>query len=1100
MSRHRLVLSMVMCILWVASLAGAASQSRATTFAGRTDECRAAGFVENRGQWHDRTLYLARNGGDIVGLEDDAIALAIRNPRQGPHEADWHVVRFRFEGATPEMAPEAECALPGSLRYFSGGSRCFCAQRFGAVTYHELYPGIAVRVKIADPAGRTIPLEYDVVAAPGADLRRFAVAVEGIDDVRLENDGSLVLDSRAGRVCQPAPVAWIETPSGEKTPIACGYRVLDAHRYGLAAPAWDGRALLVIDPIVAWSRFIGGESDDTLYDVQVREADNALVIAGSTRSLSFPELDDANEYDGLRGNLDAFVMCLDAMTGELRSAAILTSEANDEAWALALAENGEVTVGGYTEASSFPVTTDTVPAAGANAFVARLSPDLAALEWSTALGGNGEDRAANVVIAGEHSAWVLGFTDSADFPVTADSFRQTRPGGRYDLFVAKLNTDSAGEEGVVYSTYLGGSGSDPLDFGTIRDLHETLALAVDNGGRVYVAGRTDSRDYPTTPGAWDRAYGDDFSKAFLSVLAPAAQAAEQLVYSTYLGGYSDAASINDIVLAPSGSVWACGWTFSSSFPTTADAYQRQLIAPAFGSNGFLACVVPDDSLPAAAQLAYSTFLTGTNGAGRCAMHSSGSLTVVGGTRETLLPVSPDSPDSTFNGDGDVYLTRLDPTLDHVDQHLFSTYIGGPAYDRSQGLAVDALNRAYVVGHSTSSTIEILDGQSNGGQDGFIAMLDLRQPTATFTLDGPHDGAVNVDASASTTPAGTTIESYLWDFGDGGVAEGATASHVYAPGRFTIALTVTNNLGLTGTKRAPVTATCTATGDVAPWTAADIGAPLFPGSAWREGDGITLCAGGRTPISTADEFHYVHQEAGRDFSAVVRVEEPLEWIVGARLGLMARGSTDPGAPFAAILAQKYSSDTRLIFRFRNEDVVSARSHGPIALPVWLKIELRGGELVASSSPEGDAWTEVDRIAIAFPDEAPILAGLAACGNDTGDPLKSFTPLRAHVTGLAIALAETFRRGDTNASGGLDIADAICALGYLFGGPDDPCTQSVGACLDAADANDDGRVDIADAVKILAHLFAQAGPLAAPFGACGEDPTADGLDCGQFPSCE
>ena len=73
-------------------------------------------------------------------------------------------------------------------------------------------------------------------------------------------------------------------------------------------------------------------------------------------------------------------------------------------------------------------------------------------------------------------------------------------------------------------------------------------------------------------------------------------------------------------------------------------------------------------------------------------------------------------------------------------------------------------------------------------------------------------------------------------------------------------------------------------------------------------------------------------------------------------------------------------------------------------------------------------------------------------------------------------------------------------WLFGGPDDPCTQSVGACLDAADANDDGRVDIADAVKILAHLFAQAGPLPAPFGACGEDPTADGLDCGQFPSCE
>ena len=88
---------------------------------------------------------------------------------------------------------------------------------------------------------------------------------------------------------------------------------------------------------------------------------------------------------------------------------------------------------------------------------------------------------------------------------------------------------------------------------------------------------------------------------------------------------------------------------------------------------------------------------------------------------------------------------------------------------------------------------------------------------------------------------------------------------------------------------------------------------------------------------------------------------------------------------------------------------------------------------------------------------------------------------------------FRRGDSNADGAVDIADAICALGYLFGAVDDVCKQKISLCRDSADANDDGTVDIADAVTVLVHLFGAGGPLPDPFAFCGEDPTADGLDC-------
>ena len=95
--------------------------------------------------------------------------------------------------------------------------------------------------------------------------------------------------------------------------------------------------------------------------------------------------------------------------------------------------------------------------------------------------------------------------------------------------------------------------------------------------------------------------------------------------------------------------------------------------------------------------------------------------------------------------------------------------------------------------------------------------------------------------------------------------------------------------------------------------------------------------------------------------------------------------------------------------------------------------------------------------------------------------------------------TFKRGDTNADGRLNIADAICALGYLFGGPADPCKTGVRNCMDSADANDDGKVDVADAIKILGHLFTQTGPLPPPFETCGIDETDDALGCDIFAAC-
>jgi hypothetical protein len=92
------------------------------------------------------------------------------------------------------------------------------------------------------------------------------------------------------------------------------------------------------------------------------------------------------------------------------------------------------------------------------------------------------------------------------------------------------------------------------------------------------------------------------------------------------------------------------------------------------------------------------------------------------------------------------------------------------------------------------------------------------------------------------------------------------------------------------------------------------------------------------------------------------------------------------------------------------------------------------------------------------------------------------------------AQVFMRGDANADGSLQIADAIHILASIFtSGPES-------ACLDTADANDDGKLDIADPVRVLMHLFAGDRPLPDPYGACGADPTVDQLSCGSYAPCE
>jgi cysteine-rich repeat protein len=168
------------------------------------------------------------------------------------------------------------------------------------------------------------------------------------------------------------------------------------------------------------------------------------------------------------------------------------------------------------------------------------------LVYSTYLGGSFFDLGQGIAVDGSGNAYVTGATDSTDFP-TANAL-QSSSGGVADAFVAKL--DAAGSQ-LLYSTYLGGSGSDA-----------GIGIAVDGSANAYVTGQTESTNFPTANALQSSFAGGDFD-GFVAKLDPAGS---QLLYSTYLGGSNDDFGIG-IAADGSGSAYVTGGTFSTDFPT-----------------------------------------------------------------------------------------------------------------------------------------------------------------------------------------------------------------------------------------------------------------------------------------------------------------------------------------------------------------------------------------------------------------------------------------------------------------------------------------------------------------------------------------------------
>ncbi len=370
------------------------------------------------------------------------------------------------------------------------------------------------------------------------------------------------------------------------------------------------------------------------------------------------------------------------------------------------------------------------------------------IEYSTFLGGSSHELAAGIAVDATGSVYVVGTTQSPDFPTTAGAFRRTGAAGNFsDVFVSKINSTGTA---LIYSTFIGGS---DLDFGR--------RIAVDRLGNAYITGQTKSTNFPTTAGAFDRSFnvltcprcGIDQYDAFVAKLNPAGSA---LVYSTFLGG-TDIDDARGIAVDGSGNAYVTGETTSPDFPTTAGALSR--------TNHGAYDVFVTKLNAAGSALIYSTYLGGTdvdNGE-RIAVDADGQALVLGFSSSSDFPTTAGALDVTANGGFDITLTKLNAAGTGL---VYSTFLGGSDSEFAGGLAVDAAGNTYVSGTTASvnfpTTAGAVDRTQQGG-DAFVSKINPAGSALIYsTLLGgtASDGATAVQADAAGNAWVTGITSSI----------------------------------------------------------------------------------------------------------------------------------------------------------------------------------------------------------------------------------------------------------------------------------------------------------------------------------------------------
>jgi hypothetical protein len=715
-------------------------------------------FIPNKGQVDSKVLFYHSGNNGKAFFTRDGITITVEKPDTLVND-DPTKLSFKSSKRIPlklesfRLIPlnmlntgsvYAEELLPGKVNYLFKEKKTLNIPTYKKVRYGQVQENVDLVFY-----GNEGDLEYDIVINPGGDPSKVRFALEGIQGLRIDQNGNLLIHLKEGILTQEKPRLYQEK-EGKLSEVTGAFKILaknGRYEFGFDIGKYDKNRSLIIDPIINYATYFGGGSDET-NGASTLDSSGNIYLTGNTLSTDYPTLIPLQ--GALAGGTDAFITKLSPDGSTLIWSTYLGGSGDEFQTRLSVDASEDLWLSGATNSIDFPTqgAYQSSNGGGIDVYIARISSDGTTLEYSTYLGGSGDEQQTSPLFDTLGNFTMVGFTLSPNFPTTPGSYDITcgtdgtcnfdvvAGFGWEDLFVTKFSSDGTS---LIYSTFIGGSGGD-----------FTFDAAVDGTGSTFIHGGTSLNtfgiaDFPIV-NAYQPTFGGGFFETFLLNLDASGSS---LLFSTYFGGSGNDFP-SDIDLTSTGIV-ICGRTFSTDFPVQSPLQGSS----AGGEDGFLSKFSLNGT-----SLLYSTYLggTGSERIRQVLVDGNDDFWVAGITNSSDFPLQ-NAIQSNFGGVIDAYISKISADGSSL---LFSSYIGGSQEDQGFNLNSDSSGGIYLSGFTSSHdfpTANAIQLDNAGGFDAFVVRL-VDSFTETFS-DGNADSWLFKNGVWTVIPA--SIESAAGGF-------------------------------------------------------------------------------------------------------------------------------------------------------------------------------------------------------------------------------------------------------------------------------------------------------------------------------------------------
>jgi fibronectin type 3 domain-containing protein len=672
-------------------------------------------FTENKGQWNPELSFIAETSFGYIGIGKDCIyynVIEIRENNQkhniksmDVHSKELFESYFQTQGHIVKLSfLDSNFIEPLGLEPLSHFNNYFYSNNtskwvkgvmnYEKIIYKNLWNGIDL-VYYFNENG----LKYEFIISPGVNPERIQICLEGHNLIRL-NNFQLIIDLINGLSIEDKDLK-IYYFDDSKIEINGNFKLINENTYSFELLNYDSTKKIIIDPLI-YSTYIGGIGKDGGVGITL-DSDKNSYISGYTVSSDFPTT--VGIYDSTLNGNDIFITKINSEGTDLIFSTYIGGKSNESGADIAVDSIGNIYLTGGTRSADFPITNDAFDKnhnGKSDFYLLKLNPKGSEIIYSTLIGGKEEDLGSKIIVDSSGNSYIIGSSWSSDFPTTENAYDKVYSGS-YDIVIFKFN--SAGSK-LLFSTFLGGNYNDWAH-----------GFTIDQYENVYLTGSA-PKDFPITNNVYDISHNGGYYDAYVAKLN---QYGTELIFSTFIGG-SDIDIGRDIKFDSFGNIIVIGDSWSSDFPTTANAYNKSFNG---GENdNFVFKLNSNASL-----LIFSTYVGGNDweNCKSLLIDSDDNIYVGSQSLSSDYPTTPNAFDNTYNGDtpyfGDIVIFILNSNGSTL---LFSTFIGGNNGENVKSMIFDTSSNIYLTGVTESldfpTTYGCYDNSYNDNDDAYVLKL------------------------------------------------------------------------------------------------------------------------------------------------------------------------------------------------------------------------------------------------------------------------------------------------------------------------------------------------------------------------------------------